>query len=75
MFGAAIFKEGIGRVVNNHQDFAPSRESESSGAREDANFSGNRSLLFDLNYREFLGGCSFVDSPLMRCISLSKSET
>ncbi|TRZ69269.1 MAG: hypothetical protein D4Q77_00110 [Methanothrix sp.] len=24
-FGAATFKEGIRRVVNNHQDFAPSR--------------------------------------------------
>lgn len=27
-FGAATFKEGIHRVVNNHQDFAPSREPE-----------------------------------------------
>jgi GxxExxY protein len=25
-FGSATFKEGIKRVVNNHQDFAPSRE-------------------------------------------------
>jgi len=30
-FGVATFKEGIRRVVNNHQDFASSRESESRG--------------------------------------------